>query len=147
MAFLVLCPVAKVCSKLCCVKKKLQRYVSFTECNCNVDGTESCIKETGQCICKPNVVGEKCDACKDGYYGYLPNCLPCPKGWIGPTIKQKCYHISSISMNYFEAKEKCESMASKLAEPRDSTEDSIISEAMIELRSWIGINDLQQKNE
>ena len=50
-------------------------------------------------------------------------------------------------MNYFEAKEKCESMASKLAEPRDSTEDSIISEAMIELRSWIGINDLQQKNE
>ena len=50
-------------------------------------------------------------------------------------------------MTYHEAKATCESLVSKLAEPRDSTEDSIISEAMIELRSWIGINDLQQKNE
>ena len=93
------------------------------------------------------MVGEKCDACKDGYYGYLPNCLPCPKGWIGPTIKQKCYHPSSNDLTYFEAKDECESMLSKLAEPRDSTEVSIISEAMIELNTWIGINDLQQKDE
>ena len=26
-------------------------------CGCNKEGTESCNKETGQCVCKPNVVG------------------------------------------------------------------------------------------
>ena len=93
------------------------------------------------------MVGEKCDACKDGYYGYLPNCLACPKGWIGSTIKEKGYYINSSSITFFEAKEKCEIMFSKLAEPRDSTEGSIISGALPGSEAWIGINDVQQENE
>ena len=50
-------------------------------------------------------------------------------------------------MAYFEAKDKCEIMSSKLAEPRDSTEGSIISGALPGSEAWIGINDLQQKDE
>ena len=50
-------------------------------------------------------------------------------------------------MAYFEAKEKCESMLSKLAEPLDSTEGLIISEAAPTSVVWIGINDIQQENE
>ena len=41
-------------------------------CDCNTEGTESCNKETGQCICKPNVIGNKCDTCDFGFYGSLP---------------------------------------------------------------------------
>ena len=43
-------------------------------CGCNKEGTESCNKETGQCVCKPNVAGTKCDMCKDDFYGSIPNC-------------------------------------------------------------------------
>ena len=150
MAFLVPSRVAKVCLIFNNVtfKTYTSKYLTIKkECDCNATGTESCNKGNGQCICIANVDGKKCDACKDGYYGYLPNCLPCPKGWIGPTIKEKCYNMSSSSMAYFEAKEKCESMLSKLAEPLDSTEGLIISEAAPTSVVWIGINDIQQENE
>ena len=36
----------------------LMQFIFFLiACGCNAEGTESCNKETGQCICKPNVVG------------------------------------------------------------------------------------------
>ena len=43
-------------------------------CDCSVDGTESCNKKNGHCVCKSNVIGTKCDACKDGFYGSIPTC-------------------------------------------------------------------------
>ena len=43
-------------------------------CDCDADGTESCNKENGKCICKPNVVGTKCDTCKEGFHGSIPDC-------------------------------------------------------------------------
>lgn len=30
----------------------------------------------GQCPCKPNVIGRKCEICKTGFYGF-PDCQPC----------------------------------------------------------------------
>ena len=39
---------------------------------CNTEGTEYCDKENVQCICKPNVIGYKCDTCDFGFYGSLP---------------------------------------------------------------------------
>ena len=35
----------------------MQLIFFLIACGCNAEGTESCNKETGQCICKPNVVG------------------------------------------------------------------------------------------
>jgi hypothetical protein len=53
-------------------------------CSCDVRGTEPgtvCDKLTGQCVCKKNVMGLKCDLCKDGYYGLdtslTVGCLSC----------------------------------------------------------------------
>ena len=37
---------------------------SFAECHCNIDGTtngNTCNKDTGKCICKPDWVGFNCD--------------------------------------------------------------------------------------
>lgn len=47
-------------------------------CQCDFDGSLSfkCDKFGGQCLCKPNVIGRTCEACKTGYYGF-PDCKPC----------------------------------------------------------------------
>lgn len=47
-------------------------------CQCDYDGSLSfeCEQFGGQCQCKPNVIGRKCEACKTGYYGF-PNCKEC----------------------------------------------------------------------
>lgn len=54
-------------------------------CDCNVIGTignQGCDKQTGACLqCKSNVIGEKCESCKPGYYGlsayYDSGCVKC----------------------------------------------------------------------
>ena len=43
------------------------------ECKCDAQGTESCNKATGQCICNDHYCGELCQdtgskCCDDGYY-------------------------------------------------------------------------------
>lgn len=47
-------------------------------CQCDYDGSLSfeCERFGGQCQCKPNVIGRKCEACRTGFYGF-PNCKPC----------------------------------------------------------------------
>uniref|UniRef100_A0A8C2ZNF1 Laminin subunit alpha-5 n=1 Tax=Cyclopterus lumpus TaxID=8103 RepID=A0A8C2ZNF1_CYCLU len=49
-------------------------------CNCSRSGIVTpdvnCDTFSGQCRCKDNVVGRKCDRCAPGFYGY-PNCRLC----------------------------------------------------------------------
>ena len=44
------------------------KFPRAAECDCDPIGTEGninlCDKETGQCICKENVDGDRCDQCK-----------------------------------------------------------------------------------
>lgn len=46
---------------------------------CDKLGTDHCDSSTGECICKNNVIGEKCDRCEDNHYGYSSGngCVPC----------------------------------------------------------------------
>ncbi|XP_017779043.1 PREDICTED: laminin subunit alpha isoform X2 [Nicrophorus vespilloides] len=39
-------------------------------CICHEDGYEKCDNDSGTCICKKNVVGEKCDRCEVNHYGF-----------------------------------------------------------------------------
>ncbi|XP_011807050.1 PREDICTED: laminin subunit alpha-2 [Colobus angolensis palliatus] len=50
-------------------------------CHCNANGSfsEICHSQTGQCECRANVQGQRCDKCKPGTFG-LPSargCVPC----------------------------------------------------------------------
>ncbi|XP_011495348.1 PREDICTED: laminin subunit alpha [Ceratosolen solmsi marchali] len=47
-------------------------------CSCDIDGTTSfeCEKFGGQCPCKANIIGRRCNICKTGFYGF-PNCRAC----------------------------------------------------------------------
>ena len=67
---------AKVCSMKFTGTLQLIHNFNATSkaCDCHPDGVESCNKENGICICKPNVIGYTCDACEDGYYGDPSNC-------------------------------------------------------------------------
>lgn len=46
----------------------------ITACQCNTTGSVSklCDEYGGNCHCKPNVVGRRCDRCAPGTYGFGP---------------------------------------------------------------------------
>ncbi|XP_037773880.1 laminin subunit alpha-like, partial [Penaeus monodon] len=48
------------------------------ECECDFYGSESfeCEEFGGQCPCRRNVIGRKCNRCKTGFFGF-PDCKPC----------------------------------------------------------------------
>uniref|UniRef100_A0AAQ4RGT9 Laminin, beta 2 (laminin S) n=1 Tax=Gasterosteus aculeatus aculeatus TaxID=481459 RepID=A0AAQ4RGT9_GASAC len=49
-------------------------------CNCDPQGSVSsmCDVRGGQCACKPNVIGRRCDQCAPGTYGFGPSgCIAC----------------------------------------------------------------------
>ncbi|XP_074646812.1 laminin subunit beta-1-like [Tubulanus polymorphus] len=51
-----------------------------SECDCDPMGSTSneCNTLGGQCQCKPNVIGRRCDQCAPGTYGFGPNgCTAC----------------------------------------------------------------------
>ena len=44
--------------------------IIFLACNCDEQGSVNLeCNDQGECQCKRNVVGNKCDQCKAGYYG------------------------------------------------------------------------------
>ncbi|XP_033845842.1 laminin subunit gamma-3 [Periophthalmus magnuspinnatus] len=76
-----------------CERCKEDHYRSSPEdvclpCNCNINGsvTQQC-DQTGSCVCKEGVTGEKCDTCTPGFHSLgLGGCRPCgcsPVGSVG----------------------------------------------------------------
>uniref|UniRef100_A0A670IES8 Laminin subunit alpha 3 n=1 Tax=Podarcis muralis TaxID=64176 RepID=A0A670IES8_PODMU len=71
------------------------------ECQCEASGTLSGLRECrqvdGECYCKPNVCGDSCDTCEDGYYGLEDNnyfgCQGC-KCDVGGAISRVCDDLS-----------------------------------------------------
>lgn len=65
---------------LCDAAFKLNhRRISFSACDCNLEGTErpSCDRETGECLCRIGVTGIFCDECAPGYDSAFPACKEC----------------------------------------------------------------------
>ncbi|XP_040262981.1 laminin subunit beta-2-like [Bufo bufo] len=70
---------AEMCVKLICSISAIVHDGALS-CNCNLQGSLSavCDKIGGQCMCKPNVIGQRCDQCAPGTYGFGPyGCSKC----------------------------------------------------------------------
>uniref|UniRef100_A0A674NFC8 Laminin, beta 2-like n=1 Tax=Takifugu rubripes TaxID=31033 RepID=A0A674NFC8_TAKRU len=72
---------AEMCSKLICSISSII-HGGALPCHCNPQGSLSseCSKVGGQCHCKPYVIGQHCDQCAPGSYGFGVNgCIgdPC----------------------------------------------------------------------
>uniref|UniRef100_A0A8C3NNQ5 Laminin subunit alpha 5 n=1 Tax=Cyanoderma ruficeps TaxID=181631 RepID=A0A8C3NNQ5_9PASS len=55
--------------------------IGCEDCNCSRPGVQElaepgCDVDSGQCRCKPNIIGRRCDLCAPGYYHY-PDCRRC----------------------------------------------------------------------
>uniref|UniRef100_A0A8C0F1H4 Laminin subunit alpha-5 n=1 Tax=Bubo bubo TaxID=30461 RepID=A0A8C0F1H4_BUBBB len=55
--------------------------IGCEDCNCSRPGVQEltepgCDVDSGQCRCKPNIIGRQCDLCAPGFYHY-PNCRRC----------------------------------------------------------------------
>uniref|UniRef100_A0A3B3Z8Y5 Uncharacterized protein n=1 Tax=Periophthalmus magnuspinnatus TaxID=409849 RepID=A0A3B3Z8Y5_9GOBI len=72
-------PLAEMCAKLVCSISALMHNGALP-CECDPEGSLSgqCEEVGGQCRCKPNVIGRRCDQCAPGTYGFgVSGCTPC----------------------------------------------------------------------
>ncbi|KAG7235214.1 hypothetical protein INR49_030617, partial [Caranx melampygus] len=70
---------AEMCSKLICSISSII-HGGALPCQCDPQGSLSgeCEKVGGQCRCKPNVMGQHCDQCAPGTYGFgVHGCTAC----------------------------------------------------------------------
>ncbi|KAM6924939.1 laminin subunit beta-1 [Xenentodon cancila] len=70
---------AEMCSKLICSISSII-HDGALPCECDPQGSLSgeCDKVGGQCRCKPNVIGRRCDQCAPGTYGFgVSGCTAC----------------------------------------------------------------------
>ncbi|XP_018431602.1 PREDICTED: laminin subunit beta-1-like [Nanorana parkeri] len=70
---------AEMCIMLLCSISAIIHDGSLP-CLCDLQGSLSavCDKIGGQCMCKPNVIGQRCDQCAPGTYGFGPyGCSKC----------------------------------------------------------------------
>ena len=86
-------------------------HFSISECVCNSNGSTSldCDEDYGNCSCKegfggikchecmPNVIGDKCDTCQPGFWGY-PSC----QEGLSIIRSLSLYRIVALNIIYFE---------------------------------------------
>ena len=86
-------------------------HISISECVCNSNGSTSldCDEDYGNCSCKegfggikchecmPNVIGDKCDTCQPGFWGY-PSC----QEGLSIIRSLSLYRIVALNIIYFE---------------------------------------------
>uniref|UniRef100_A0A8D2LJT4 Uncharacterized protein n=1 Tax=Varanus komodoensis TaxID=61221 RepID=A0A8D2LJT4_VARKO len=93
---------AETCAHLLCSISALM-HDGALPCQCDPQGSTSsvCHKLGGQCQCKPNVTGRRCDQCVPGTYGFGPygcsSCACSPEGSVSkicePVTGQcRCQH-------------------------------------------------------
>lgn len=64
-----------------------------TSCDCNLTGSidNECNRLNGQCKCKnPNIVGVKCDKCRENYHDLSAGCIEC----------DTCYQIVQLGVDH-----------------------------------------------
>ncbi|XP_027200224.2 laminin subunit alpha [Dermatophagoides pteronyssinus] len=78
-----ICPkgvTGKDCDKCLPLTFGFDKIIGCVDCGCNPRGVQNrdlrCNVDTGDCQCRPNIVGRTCDKCRPGFFGF-PNCQLC----------------------------------------------------------------------
>ena len=156
--------IVKVIFSKCSFQDGFKRFLFSLECDCNMKGVENgdptCDKD-GQCNCKCDVTGKKCDVCEEGHQGW-PDChgkhksnlslifqakgsfsskeipgfyeskKPEPKCPIGWTDSNgKCYKVGSGKKTWSAAKSDCAKMDGNLGEPKSKDENTGMANLII----------------
>merc|ERR1719414_1184146 len=57
------------------LQEDILNKMKIVACDCELAGTDYCDYDTtGECVCLPNVTGDKCDTCKEGFYDITTSC-------------------------------------------------------------------------
>jgi hypothetical protein len=74
----------------------------------------------------------------------------CPPGF--ELVGCKCYHLSTVKKNYFDAAKVCQGIGAKLAEPLDAREFQALRRKYVLvvkpnklLNIWVGVNDIKHE--
>lgn len=68
----------------------ITKIVRSQECTCDRCGSQVCDHHTGECTCKPNMMGRNCNSCIENHWGSktCQGCRPCNCG--GASIGLDC---------------------------------------------------------
>jgi len=90
---LVILELVAVLTLAAAVQRSEANFQLTVSCDCNPLGSNSteCNRLTGQCDCKnPNIVGLKCDKCKENYHDLSSGCIEC----------DTCYQIVQLGVDH-----------------------------------------------
>ncbi|CAO2577350.1 Laminin subunit alpha-5 [Lemmus lemmus] len=109
--------------------------VGCEECNCSGPGVQeltdpTCDMDSGQCKCRPNVAGRRCDTCAPGFYGY-PSCHPCDCHEAG-TVASVC--------DPFTGQCHCKSKAKQVSSPCDAC----VCSQFVDMDGWVLLSSDRQ---
>ena len=96
-------------------------------CVCNEEGSDGLdCNHNGICTCKPNISGDKCDQCQEGYINF-PHCDQCDDNYHGyPNCKPcSCNPQGSENMTCDKATGKCVCKANVFGDNCDKCPDGL----------------------
>lgn len=102
-----------------------------TNCDCNKAGSNStdCNRLTGQCECKnPNIVGLKCDKCRENYHDLLSGCIEC----------DTCYQIVQLGVEHHRRElDELTDMINKIENNPEVIKDENFARQLLELMNRV----------
>jgi laminin gamma 1 len=108
--------------------------LQVTNCDCNPIGSNSseCNRLTGQCDCKnTNIVGLKCDKCRENYHNLAGGCVEC----------DTCYQIVQLGVEHHRRElDELTDMINKLENNPEISNEKQFAKQLLELMTRV--NDL-----
>uniref|UniRef100_A0A6G1SF50 Laminin subunit gamma-1 n=1 Tax=Aceria tosichella TaxID=561515 RepID=A0A6G1SF50_9ACAR len=111
-----------------------ESYQITTNCDCNPAGSNSseCNRVTGQCDCKnTNIVGLKCDKCRENYHNLASGCVEC----------DTCYQIVQLGVEHHRRElDELTDMINKLENNPEISNEKNFAKQLLDLMTRV--NDL-----
>lgn len=124
----IVCNILLAVAVFSLVLEHCECHLQFTtNCDCNRTGSKSdeCNRLTGQCDCKnPNIVGLKCDRCRENYHDLAAGCVEC----------DTCYQIVQLGVDHHRRElNELTDMINKIENNPETIKDENFERLLLEL--------------